>query len=162
MTLQTSGNISLGDIAAEFGGSLPYTLGDYYAGGAYVPSGTSGIPSSGNISLGDFYGASAYTPLTLNISSIFEYGSANQARIYGTLYSNEGGGSGSYTYAWSYVSGSTLPSIDGSSTSDNLNLSCPTPGASGSHATVYRCIVTDANDSSKSITATATARFEWE
>lgn len=60
MTLPTSGALSLADIQAEFGGSNPIGLSEYYAGGAYVPAGTSGtngaVPSSGTISIWNFYG----------------------------------------------------------------------------------------------------------
>ena len=67
MTLQTSGQISLWDIAQEFhpaGGNANVKLEDFYAGGPYVPAGTKNgsgvaIPTSGQISLEDFYGASA-------------------------------------------------------------------------------------------------------
>jgi len=62
MTLQSSPPISLEDIGLEFEDTAPYALLDYYAGGAYVPSGTTGdggpIPTSGTISLQDFLGAS--------------------------------------------------------------------------------------------------------
>lgn len=60
MTLQSSGAITLADIAAEFGGDAPHSLSEYYAGGANVPSGIAGIPISGSISLSDFYGTSNY------------------------------------------------------------------------------------------------------
>lgn len=60
MTLPTSGALSLNDIKGEFGGPTSPSLGDYYAGGTYVPAGTSGtngaVPSSGTISIGSFYG----------------------------------------------------------------------------------------------------------
>jgi hypothetical protein len=63
MAIQTSGIITLSDIQTEFGGSNPVSLSEYYAGGSYVPSGTSGtngaVPASGGISLSDFYGTSA-------------------------------------------------------------------------------------------------------
>lgn len=52
MALPSSGEISLHDIAAEFGGSAPYALRDYLGAAP-------GIPSSGDLSLHDFYGASA-------------------------------------------------------------------------------------------------------
>ena len=52
MTLQSSGAISLSQIAAEFGGSAPHSLSEYYEG-------HSGIPSSGTISMSQFYGTSA-------------------------------------------------------------------------------------------------------
>lgn len=54
MALQSSGAISLDDIATEFGGSTPHALSEYYGV-------ATGIPSSGTIALSDFYGASAST-----------------------------------------------------------------------------------------------------
>lgn len=63
MTLPSSGPLSLTDIQTEFGGSNPASLSEYYAGGSYVPAGTSGtygaVPSSGTISIQNFYGTSA-------------------------------------------------------------------------------------------------------
>ena len=63
MPLPTSGPLTLADIQTEFGGSNPISLSEYYAGGAYVPAGTSGtngaVPSSGTISVWNFYGTSA-------------------------------------------------------------------------------------------------------
>lgn len=60
MPLPTSGPISLSMIRAEFGGTAPDSLSEYYAGGANVPAGTSGtngpVPSSGPISFSNFYG----------------------------------------------------------------------------------------------------------
>lgn len=62
MTLPTSGPLTLADIQTEFGGSNPISLSEYYAGGSYVPAGTSGtygaVPSSGTISIRNFYGTS--------------------------------------------------------------------------------------------------------
>ena len=52
MPLQSSGAISLNDIANEFGGSTPHSISEYYGA-------ASGIPSSGQISFSQFYGASA-------------------------------------------------------------------------------------------------------
>ena len=54
MALQSSGQISLSQIAAEFGGSAPHALSEYYGDG--------NAPSSGEIQLAaDFYGTSAVT-----------------------------------------------------------------------------------------------------
>jgi len=52
MPLEPSGQITLNDIATEFGGSVPHNLSEYY-------DVADGIPSSGQISLSNFYGASA-------------------------------------------------------------------------------------------------------
>jgi hypothetical protein len=69
MTIKSfnQGSLSLSEIQAEFGGSNPIGLNEYYAGGGLVNSGTVGypsgsavsIPSSGAISISNFYGASA-------------------------------------------------------------------------------------------------------
>lgn len=60
MALPSSGPLTLNDIQTEFGGSNPISLSEYYAGGAYVPSGTTGtygaVPSSGTIGIRNFYG----------------------------------------------------------------------------------------------------------
>jgi hypothetical protein len=69
MTLPTSGPLSLSDIQTEFGGSNPISLNEYYAGGTYVPAGTTGtngaVPSSGAISISNFYGT---TSLVINFT----------------------------------------------------------------------------------------------
>ena len=56
--LQSSGAITLAQVQSEFGGSNPISMSEYYRGGSYVPShgGTTGIPSSGQISMSQFYG----------------------------------------------------------------------------------------------------------
>lgn len=55
MALQSSGAISLQDIATEFGGSTPHSISEYYGV-------ASGVPSSGTIDFADFYGTSAGIP----------------------------------------------------------------------------------------------------
>ena len=52
MPLPSSGTISMSQIAAEFGGSTPHSLSEYYGA-------ASGIPSSGTISMSHFHGKSA-------------------------------------------------------------------------------------------------------
>lgn len=71
MTTPASGPISLANVQAEFGGTNPISLSEYYSGGAYVTAGTTGgngsngisaltvIPTSAKISLANFYSASA-------------------------------------------------------------------------------------------------------
>lgn len=54
MVLQTSGPISLDDIATEFSDARPNSVNEFYGAAA-------GIPTSGPISFDDFYGTSAYT-----------------------------------------------------------------------------------------------------
>jgi len=49
MVLQSSGAISLLDIANEFNGTAPHSISEYYGS-------DSGIPTSGTISFSNFYG----------------------------------------------------------------------------------------------------------
>lgn len=63
MTITTSGSLAMSAIQSEFGGTNPISMSEYYAGGALVPSGVSGvngaIPSSGQVSMSKYYGASS-------------------------------------------------------------------------------------------------------
>ena len=62
MAIPASGALTLAMIQTEFGGINPIGLDEYYAGGANVPSGTTGtngaVPSSGAIAMSIFYGTS--------------------------------------------------------------------------------------------------------
>jgi len=58
MVLQSSGAISLGDIATEFGGTQPHSLSEYY--------GAPGLPANGTISIPNFYGKSSQQVTTEN------------------------------------------------------------------------------------------------
>jgi hypothetical protein len=63
MALQSSGQIKLSEIAAEFGGSAPHALSEYYGA-------ASGVPASGQIKLGaDFYGTSNSLSLSTTITT---------------------------------------------------------------------------------------------
>lgn len=80
MALQTSGTISLNDIAGEFGGSQPHELSSYYRAGGNVPdsSANSNIPTSGQISFSNFYGGANVTVLgDIGISSHTTLSSSN-------------------------------------------------------------------------------------
>ena len=78
MALPTSGVLDLSDIQTEFGGSNPISLSEYYAGGLYVPSGTSGtngaVPTSGVISVSDFYDTQAGATITVTEGSAITLG----------------------------------------------------------------------------------------
>lgn len=62
MALPSSGQLSLNQIAAEFGGPTPPDLLNYYRGGPNVldHSQNSNIPTSGAIDILDFYGAARF------------------------------------------------------------------------------------------------------
>jgi hypothetical protein len=53
MALQSSGAISLSEIATEFGGTAPHALSEYYGV-------ASGVPGSGTIAFSDFHGTTSF------------------------------------------------------------------------------------------------------
>ena len=57
MAIQSSGTISMTDIVAEFGGSVPHSLSEYYRNGGSVPANNTNVPTSGTIYFSNFYGA---------------------------------------------------------------------------------------------------------
>jgi hypothetical protein len=72
MPIKTSGPLTVSDIVAEFGGTPPYDIGDYYRGGGLVPNKNinSQIPLAGSgqpIKFGQFYGASKIIEMTYSL-----------------------------------------------------------------------------------------------
>ena len=57
MAIKSSGSLSMTEIVAEFGGSVPHSLSEYYRNGGAVPGNNTNVPTSGAISMGDFYNA---------------------------------------------------------------------------------------------------------
>jgi len=49
--IPASGAISLSDFAAEFGGTVPHSLSEYYRDGGNVPSNNTNVPTSGKLSI---------------------------------------------------------------------------------------------------------------
>ena len=72
MPIKTFGQLTISDIVAEFGGTPPYDLSDYYRGGGLVPNKNinSQIPLAGSgqpIKFGQFYGASKIIEMTYSL-----------------------------------------------------------------------------------------------
>ena len=65
MALQSDGAITLAQIAAEFGGSTPHSLSEYYRNGSFVTSNNTNVPTSGTIDFADFYGAVKQITVTI-------------------------------------------------------------------------------------------------
>tara|TARA_B100000427_G_scaffold217069_1_gene181270 strand:- start:861 stop:1757 length:897 start_codon:yes stop_codon:yes gene_type:complete len=62
MTLPASGTLSMSQIAAEFGGSTPHSLSEYYIG-------YEGIPASGTIAFSDLRGTTKFDVLPIRNTS---------------------------------------------------------------------------------------------
>ena len=84
MALPTT-NLSINDVAQEFGGVQPHALNEYYKGGAYVVStvNTPNIPLTGTISLQNFGGQQNRVTIPLDISaSTYNYNVATSAQAH--------------------------------------------------------------------------------
>ena len=114
MALQTSGAISIADIATEFGGSAPHSLSEYYGA-------ASGVPTSGAISISHFYGKSSQFTFTIttnqtnaNLASLataagWDGSSALVATINSGVYiSSNSTGTPALTVSGSFPAGVTL------------------------------------------------------
>jgi len=71
MAIPGSGQVSISDLATEFGDSAPNQMSEFYRGGSLVPNtpGNSSVPTSGQISLSNFYGAQNRSVIALNLTS---------------------------------------------------------------------------------------------
>lgn len=76
MALPGSGQISMSQIAAEFGGTAPHSLSEYY-------SAAPGVPASGAIKFSDFYGKSSATT-TSNVTGTGYQDLADTSKISGS------------------------------------------------------------------------------
>jgi hypothetical protein len=90
MACPASGEIKISDLVAEFGGSAPHGLTEYYRNGGEVPGNNTNVPESGQISLTQFYSAvneiqQTYSSTTtnLNLATVFgnNWGSTVPKRV---------------------------------------------------------------------------------
>lgn len=64
MVIKASGSLSLGEIAAEYNGTTPHSISEYY--------GAPGMQSSGPISFSDFYNKSDLYEVTTSRTTTFQ------------------------------------------------------------------------------------------
>ena len=105
MALQTSGAISLANIAGEFGGTAPHSMSEYYRGGAYTTSNATNVPTSGAISFSNFYGAVKQfqftSPLsTTNYDSSTTWTKPSSGEVAVVYLWGGGGGGGGGNWDW--------------------------------------------------------------
>jgi hypothetical protein len=102
MALPSSGPLSLSDIQAEFGGTNPISISEYYKGGAFVLTTdfAPNVPTSGTIAISDFYGARKTTATTLTFTTAGDHFFVIPSTVVGnlqivTMTGGGGGGGGS-------------------------------------------------------------------
>jgi len=80
MPVTSSGLIRLsGDIVAEFGGTAPHALSEYYRDAGLVTSGNTTVPTSGSISFSDFYGTTAIVNRDIRVQMSYYAGHSYSA-----------------------------------------------------------------------------------
>jgi len=96
MALPESGPLSLSDIQAEFGGTNPISLSEYYKGGAFVLNTdyAPNVPTSGTIKISDFYGARKTTLTTVTFTTVGDNFFTLPATVVGNLVVTMTGGGG--------------------------------------------------------------------
>jgi hypothetical protein len=115
MALQTSGPISLTDIATEVKAPLTgINLSDFYRGGKYVPVSFTKIPASGSISLSDFYGMANSTAGEMRWDTVgtFDWVCPAYTEMYCECVGGSGG-PGSSVYDGGHVVGSGTNGLNG-------------------------------------------------
>jgi hypothetical protein len=146
MTLPT-GTISMSQVAAELGvGAAGLSLN---AGNVRT---LAGVPS-GAVSMNHLRGKSNLAPLTCVVNDQFAYrGTNNTGVVSASTTAVAGGGSGGYSYAWTFLSGTSFGDKPAVAT-PSFSYSC----APGSEFTgVYRCTVTDSGGRTASDTCSIT------
>ena len=108
MTIKSSGSLNTTEIVAEWGGSQPNSLSEYYSAGSLVYSGATdgsgnAIPSSGTISFSDFYDTTAFstTSASSTTGTVAVPSGANAIYVITAI----GGGGGGYHSSGSFTSG---------------------------------------------------------
>ena len=80
MPVTSSGIISLsGDIVAEFGGTAPHALSEYYRNGGLVTAGNTNVPTSGALAFSDFYGSTAIVNRDIRVQMSYSAGHSYSA-----------------------------------------------------------------------------------
>lgn len=153
MATPSSGLIRIGMIRNELGLTGPLGLGQLYRGGSLVPNTAPymSIPTSGAISLTHFYNFTkpSAAGMVVTANDIYEHipsSSGNPGTLYMEAFSTASvmDSSGTVTYNWTRVSGTTAINIQGASNTASVIFGANVP-INGSATGVWRVTATDAN-----------------
>lgn len=157
MTLPVSGPISLSQVNVELGlsATAQVTLGD-----ASVRN-LAGI-SSGAISLDSLHGKSSYTPMTITPhSDDRSYSSTSSG---GTAYAYPSvsvtGGTGGYTYSWSFTSNPSSAALSNATNSQCTVSKTYVKYSNGGFGAILQCVVQDNTGHSVTV-SNISAAADW-
>lgn len=156
MPLPASGQITSEQIRAQYGGSTPFRIQDYYRGGARVPNTApnQNIPTSGPISFSNFYGQGGSGGGLSLSGNPAPYGSRlgpGTSTVTASPNLVASGGSGSYSFNTIKNSGATM-----ALNNPNLPTVSVSQGMTGNStiSATYTSTVTDTSNGQ-------TASFQW-
>jgi hypothetical protein len=161
MTIRSSPPVSLSDVMVELrvtspGRAYPISLGD-----ADVRA-LAGV-LSGPISLSDLYGKSSMAPLTATGSGASNF--ANTGSSSGTVSCSPSvtpsGGSGGYTYQWSFTSNPNACSLAGAASQSCTVSHSYSRYGNGSASATLQCVITDSGGRTTTVTGIP-ADLTWE
>lgn len=162
MTLPASGTITMSQIDVELGkaSTANITLNDSNA------RSLAGVTTAGStISMSNFYGKSAYTTMTGTGTN--DTGTINDSSVNGTAYTypkvTVSGGSGGYTYSWSFTSTSgtgAVPTLSNATLAQCTVSLAFTAGDTGNYDCFLKCVITD-NTSHTITVSNVEAQTQW-
>lgn len=144
---------SMSSVISVFGG--PGNLTAYYRGGPYVPniSQNAAIATSpGSLALSQFAGATNYVNVSASVSpatiSKTSFGSAatGASGLTNPVTATGSGGTGSYTYAWTLISGDASTTISNSTTA-SVTFSRANCNTGVDYVSTWKCTVSDGTTS---------------
>ena len=160
MTLPASGSISMAQVAAELGiSAVGLSLNDSRV------RNLAGVGASGPISMSSLLGKSAYTPMTIGVTSASGYADTSAGGagfVSATASVVVTNGDPGYTYSWQILSQSGGITIFSGTTASSITLRHSYGGHSnGLASATLQCTVTDSTGHQAARNVGATLEWEW-
>tara|TARA_Y100000114_G_scaffold4175_1_gene3495 strand:+ start:792 stop:1997 length:1206 start_codon:yes stop_codon:yes gene_type:complete len=149
MACPASGPIKISDLVAEFGGTAPHAMTEYYRNGGEVPGNNTNVPESGQISLTQFYSAvneiqQVYSSNATNLNLASVFGSNWSTAVPKRVVINSGvtiGGTNTHAINVPSGMGGTLI-IDNNGSIEGYGGTGGTSGAGGTGGNGVHCVQT--------------------
>ncbi len=168
MALPVSPPLSVSQIYAEFLVPPGTLFTQLYRGGPYVPNTPQNAAISTNpnaLSVSQFYGAVRYVQFEISASppAVDETvlggpGSPSSTTVAGVTHINTSNGSGSFSFAWSLISGTAMTLTPANGGRDMTFSAVISKGLQRS--AIYRCTVNDGVGSTRTVDVSVVLRYE--